>query len=195
MQIDGQTQINNQSTWAAAHDATGASTVNDSAAERHTAYVSMGYNISRAFFLFDTSTMTDSDAITSATFSIYITGVSDQDNDGQDYLVTAASSPASPTALSTADFDDVGSTAFSDTVDISNISTGQYTDWTLNASGRAAINKAGITKFSQREGHDMENSAVNVGPADTGATGTHCPRKCLGWRTACPVFEWCCDSD
>ena len=45
------------------------------------------------------------------------------------------------------------------------MSTGVYVDWTINATGLAAIVN-GITKFGFREGHDIINSAY-AGAYDT----------------------------
>ena len=88
------------------------------------------------------------------------------DNDGDDYIAVVSSNPTSNTSAAVGDFSLFGTTAYSNTIDLSSMSTGVYVDWTINATGLAAINTSGITKFGFREGHDIINSAY-AGAYDT----------------------------
>jgi hypothetical protein len=131
-----------------------------------------GYNsntrwvLSRAFFLFDTSSIPDTDSIDSATFSFYITGKENSDNDGEDFFNVIQTSPASNTDLVAGDFDQCGAvsnpTEGATRVDMGSLSTSAYNDWTLDATGRGWIDKSGITKLGLREGHDILNSTPSV---------------------------------
>lgn len=101
----------------------------------------------RGSFGFDTSSIPDGDTISSATFSLY---VNTKDNGlGEVGISLVSHTPASESALVSADFNTTtfGTTALATNLDTSAISTGQYNDWTLNASGIAHIDKTGNTIF------------------------------------------------
>lgn len=112
--------------------------------------------------LYDTSPLTSGATISSAIISLYKISVSDSNNDGKDYVNIYSSNPASNTDLVGDDFNDVGTTAFSSPIDLGSIEA-TYNDFTLNASGLSAISKTGISKFSVREGHDVENTTIGGG--------------------------------
>ena len=167
-------------TWATTHDALTGISVDMTTADA--VGVSCGetstpneFQIIRGFFLFDTSALPDGDNITSATFSFYVTAVSDQDNDAQGYANVYAATPASNTDLVTADYDQIGATAQSDgNVDLTGLGTGAYANWVLNATGRGSISKTGVTKFGLREGHDAENVEYAGGDnTNNRITGSH----------------------
>lgn len=168
--VDGYSYVLSAVSWADAHDALIGTAAADSDAS--TIWVLAGKDslgnwfIWRSFFLFDTSSITDTDTIDSAVFSVYAIAVADNaDNDGNDFLGVVTSSPATDTAIITADFDQVGSTEQHDTgerKDISGLSFSAYTDFTFNATGRGNVSKTGISKFALREGHDLLNDAVVV---------------------------------
>ncbi len=125
------------------------------------------YFIGRSFFTFDTSIIGSTQTISAAVFSQYQTGSnSDSDNDGNDYMVVVGSTPAATSTLVNDDYDQIGSSAYSDTIDIGSISSSVYNDFTFNATGTAAINKTGYTQIGAREGHDMINEAY-VGSNNT----------------------------
>ena len=174
------------SSWDDAHDATSGNADDSNATE---IVVRAGGNgsawiISRVVTLFDTSSIPDGDTISSATFSLYVNSTANNDNDGDDFIRVVQSSPASNTALVSGDYDGVGAvdnpTSGATEVDISGISTGTYTDWTLNATGLTWIDKTGITKLGLREGHDatdtpiasISNSGneINASPAEVSGT-------------------------
>ena len=104
----------------------------------------------RAIFLFDTSSIPDDAEIISAIFSLYGESKVDDLNVLPNINIYS-SNPAINTALVSGDFDSLGSTPFCDTpITYANWSITGYNDFTLNASGIAAISKTGITKFGVR---------------------------------------------
>jgi len=118
--------------------------------------------LSRMITLFDTSAIDDADEISSATYSLHGRTPTDNSFTATDWGVNVYSSaPASNTALAAGDFDSLGTTAYSDTaIVIGSWDTADYNDYTLNASGIAAISKTGITKLGAREStYDAPNSA------------------------------------
>jgi len=111
----------------------------------------------RGWFLFDTSSLTSSATISSAIISLYKYNSYDGDNDANGYtVIVSGKTPASNTALVLGDYDQVGSTALSNTIDTTIFATG-YNDYTLNATGLGEILKTGISYFATREGHDLNN--------------------------------------
>jgi len=121
--------------------------------------------LSRGIFLFDTSSIPDTDEISSATLSFYIgsksTAVPVSVN-------VVSSSPASDSALANGDYSNLGSTKFSSAVTVSGITTGAYIDFSLNASGVANIDKTGISKFGLRLEEDIDGSAPTWSSNDLG---------------------------
>lgn len=149
--------------WA---DARGAATANDDQSTAAAGWI-MVYDdgtdtyIGRNFYPFDTGAIPDTDTITAASLYFYATLVSNTDNDGNDYLVVTSDSQASNTSLSTADYDQLGSTAWSATQDITGLSTG-YLQMALNATGLANVSATGYTKLGVRIGQDMVNDTITA---------------------------------
>jgi hypothetical protein len=172
--VDGRVGHNSTSAvWATVHDATDGTFADDSTATQVTAVASGlsggNFYIMRPFYLFDTSTLSGK-SVTAATLRIYVAAKEDSDNDGDDWVNVVQSSPASNTALTTADYDQCGSvsnpTEGATRQDITGISTSAYLSFDLNATGLGWINTGGVTKLGLREGHDAINSAY------AGANGT-----------------------
>ena len=160
--------LDDNATWATAQGSSTADGNDDSdttlvLGARHNGSL---YRISRAIVLFDTSFIASSNAtVDAATLSLWFTTKNDGDNDAQAYFSIVSSTPASNTGISNNDYDQVGDsidnpTKNSDDVDITDITTGQYTNFTLNATGLGNVSKTGVSKFGVREGHDMEDVAV-----------------------------------
>ena len=131
----------------------------------------------RSIYLFDTSAIQDGASITAATFSLYVN--SKRDIFAQD-VGLVGSTPASNTALVASDYGQLGTTRYATDLDVGALTTSAYNDWTLNATGLAAISVTSTpTKFGVRYSGDIDNSAptastdyaeVNVNFADTAGT-------------------------
>lgn len=121
---------------------------------QYRAAVSSGWwALMRGFALFDTSPLPDGAAKESAILSLY--GYSKRDDSGTapEYNIYS-SNPASNTALVVGDYSKVGSTAFSAGIGQASINDAGYNDWDFNASGVAAVDTTGISKFSLRTNKD-----------------------------------------
>ena len=172
--------------WATSHDATASTNAYDNlgavviGCSMFTA--SNIVRFERFFALFSTGALGSGASVTAATLSVYPTSKSNGDNDGDDWLNVVQSSPASNTAITTADFNQCGAvsnpTEGATRIDLGLISTGAYCDWTLDATGRGWISTTGITKLGLREGHDCLNSAIadnttnTIDANDADAAGT-----------------------
>ena len=110
------------------------------------------YRISRFFVAFDTSSISDTDTIDSATLSYNSNDKSSTDSDS---VSVVAATPASPTTYVTGDFDQVGSTKLATDITIAAWSTSGYNDFALNASGLANVSKTGVSKFAFRLAKDI----------------------------------------
>lgn len=117
-------------------------------------------NISRIATLFDTSSIPDTDTISSATWSGYVTTVNDNFNAK---VVVIKTSPASNTGMTSGDYFRNSSvlgdgTKVATAVDLTGLSTGAYSDSALDATGIAAISKTGVSKFGFVIEADADNS-------------------------------------
>ncbi|MBA7701502.1 hypothetical protein ES703_110242 [subsurface metagenome] len=107
------------------------------------------WNLCRAYYLFDTSTLPGNCEILEAKLHIYITTKDDLLNILPDLNVFAAD-PLSNTQLVLADFSRVSSVPFSTAIPYNDIDTEAFAIFTLNEAGIAAISLTAITKFSVR---------------------------------------------
>ena len=167
--VDGRAYTTGQATWALAHDAATGDGAGDNEGGTGISMVESThqgglYEIIRAFLLFDTSAINDAETITAATLSVWGSFKTNTDNDGNDYVNVYTTTPASNTAITTADFDQIGTTEQATSIDYGSITADDtiYTNFTLNATGRGNISKTGITKFGMREGHDVLNDPIAV---------------------------------
>lgn len=110
----------------------------------------------RGHFLFDTSAIPDTDVVSSATFSL--DGAADKDNPFSLSINIYSTNPASNTAIAASDHQTVGTTAYATALAQSGLSDAAYNDWTLNATGLAAISLTGVTKFSEQYPEDAADS-------------------------------------
>lgn len=159
-------------TWVIIRDATSGTSANSTNTTmecvrlRFSASGANGWSImSRSFILFDTSALGVNAVITSATLRLY-GQLSHAGNITPEQAVGIyTTTPASDSALVAGDYDQVGTTAQSDTmINCSSWSTSGYNEFALNAAGLASINKTGITKFGTRGSGD----ATNTEPSTTG---------------------------
>ena len=121
--------------------------------------------IRRGIFLFDTSSIPNSTSIQSGSFSLYGVNKANTLNltDGHASLTLSAVSPASTSTLAASDYNiaNWGSTRFATDFSYAAYSITVYNDMALNASGLAAIDKAGITKLGTRLAVDFDNGTPN----------------------------------
>lgn len=156
--MDGNSQNSDASFATCRSAAAGNSTSASNASSNCQIAVDIGiYYVARNFHLFDTSALTASVTISAATYSVYDTGAGFANSDS-DSLHAVSSNPASNTALVDADFDQVGSTSFG-SISLASWTGSAYNGISLNASGLANISKTGVSKFGQRIGGDLNNSA------------------------------------
>ena len=156
--VDGEVGKNDSSDYTTTHDAATGTAVNDSSgviSVWNTICTTPVYYIYRGFLLFDTSSIPDTDTISSATFSAQGDAGGGTSNGDTDSIAVVASTPASNTALATADYDAVGTTQLSTGIGIGSISTAAYNDWVLNATGIANISTTGVSKFALRTTKDI----------------------------------------
>lgn len=115
--------------------------------------------ISRSIYLFDTNSLDDTIIITPSTLSLYA------GSKGDNISITPnmnlyASTPNTNTALIDSDYGQIDTTEFATTITFAGMTDTAYNDFTLNASGLAAIDVAGISKFGMRNAnYDVANSA------------------------------------
>lgn len=102
----------------------------------------------RSAVIFDTSSISSSTTIISAT--VKIRGYAKNDGPSLDINIYGAST-SSDSAVVAGDFSVIGSTPYCDTpISYTNWSTSGYNSFVLNTAGRNAINKGGVTKFGFR---------------------------------------------
>src|SRR5262245_9351173 len=110
--------------------------------------------IDRIAFLFDTSPLGAGQVVTSVTLSVWVIGKSA--NLVQVALHICASAPANNLAIGNCDYQTMGAVSFGNIPYTSFDGTDSaYSTVTLNASGLAAINLTGITKFGARVEWDL----------------------------------------
>ena len=127
--------------------------------------VSGTYYIYRTLMTFDTSIISAGDTITSATLSLYSTTINQQVEapyPSNPQIVSAT--PAANNNIVLGDFDQIGSTVFSDSAPTlaTFAATAAYHGFALNSSGIANINKGGISKFAVRGTNDLNNTAPSA---------------------------------
>jgi hypothetical protein len=116
--------------------------------------------LTRSIFLFDTSSIPDSNSIDDATLSIYGYDKTNSFSGDEPNINIYSSNPASNTALEAGDFDSLGETAFSTAITYTSFSTAGYNNFTLNASGIAAVSKTSVTKLGGRNAnYDVANTS------------------------------------
>ena len=121
------------------------------------------YIIRRGFFLFDTSSLTASATISAATLSLS-SNTGNNSNANSTSINIYATTPASNTALVSADYSQIGSTAQCDTsINISSLTSG-YNDFVLNSTGLGNISKTGVSKFG---GRIVERDVTSSAPTGT----------------------------
>ncbi len=167
--VDGMIYQSLNTNWPTIHDAVGSDAAIDNTATtmfgKIEARAAAGGNwnqIARSIHLFDTSALPDTDTITSATASYYGSSKDNNFSSNSFTFNVYSSNPASNTGLVPSDYSKLGGSAYSDTaISYSSWSTAAYNNFSLNATGLAAISKTGVTKLGGRE---ATYDGANVAP-------------------------------
>lgn len=147
--------------WATARDSAVGDYAGDADANTICAYFQISpYYCWRNIFLFDTSSITDTDVVSDAYLSFNAGAPGDAQST---YLCITQSNPTSNTSLGTGDFDQTrdslnGGTEGITRFALSSWSAGSYNDLTLNATGRGWVSLTGISKFGVTLALDMDNT-------------------------------------
>lgn len=116
--------------------------------DSHTTSNTWNY-LTRSICLFDTSAIGTDNNVDSAILSLYgvakVDGLSITPN-----VNIYSSAPATNTAVVAGDYDSLGSTEYSTSMSYASWTLSAYNDFTLNASGIAAVSKTSITKLGVR---------------------------------------------
>lgn len=179
---DGTALRHNEAVWGDCHDAASGTVAGAAGLFGYIlARISGGlYRIDRCFTLFDTSPLGAGASVSAGTLGAY--GEGKTAGAGRNYNVFSAN-PGSDTDIVLADYSQVGTTKYCDT-DISQAafqtgSPGTANTWVLNATGIAAINKSGISKFSIRE---VDKDVGDSAPADDVYVDMHFADKGVGYE-------------
>lgn len=114
------------------------------------------YSVIRYLLNFDTSGLGSTSTVTAATLSVkpFLVSI----NTESDFVRVVTNSGASSNNYSTSDFSSFGTTGQASDINVSSLSAGTYTDFTLNATGLSNVSKTGISKFALRAGMDVNNT-------------------------------------
>ena len=161
---DGWVQKKNSPNWDITHDAASGSKVDYTLGSTFLARAGItsdgDYIITRGFLPFDTSSLPDTASISAAVLDLYITGLENGDNDGDDFIVVVQAAQSSTSSLVLDDYDQCGavnspnegSSRYDVTTDFVDDA---YNSLILNLTGLGWISTTGWTKLGLREGHDV----------------------------------------
>lgn len=117
--------------------------------------------IRRGFLPFDTSALPDGDTIDSATLSVwgYVASNNATTNSAYSWVNVVQTSQSNTSSLATADYDTCGAVnnpteGATRKLYSSMPGTAEYISWTLDATGKGWVEKAGVTKLGLRDGSD-----------------------------------------
>lgn len=178
--VDGKSS-NTNATWSTCRDAATGSVATDSDSSSYLAFASTGYEINRGFFLFDTSSLNDNATKDSATFSLYRNDVQTFQNVNTTDIDLVTSTPASNTAITTADYDQIGSSVLGSFA-MASTSNGSYFDITV--SDLSTVSLTGISKYAVRNSRDTDNSAPTSSNQISGNyadNGTNIPKLVVNY--------------
>lgn len=165
---DGTILSQKVSSWSDAHDASAGEVIdiNGAGIDAYTDLFDNKYNVTRSFFLFDTSALPDNAQISSVKFGVHATLTHNNDNDSSAYMGLYQGLQNPETILSLGDFDLCGDkisnpTSGAANIDLDAISAGSYFTFNFNSIGRTWISKDGYTPLCIREGHDAVNDPIS----------------------------------
>jgi len=121
---------------------------------------SNNYMIGRTFLPFDTSGLPDNATIDSVSLNFYVYQKTIEDNDSQAYIAVVPTSQASPFELTKEDYSRCEASNIFYKKPLKEIS-GSLQQWELDGNINNYISKTGITLLGLREGHDIENRAID----------------------------------
>lgn len=119
--------------------------------------------LGRSFFPIDTSGIDNGATISAASLFVYWEDLLCQDDDAEAYFAVVETSQASTSSLGTGDYDECGDAVDNPTLGsaeydmTADLSSNQYNELELNATGIGWIDDEGTTKLGVREGHDIED--------------------------------------
>lgn len=153
--FDGWASRSSSSTWASLISSAGNNS-NDSQSQSSAIEIqasssgSLWFALLRSIYLFDTSSISDSADLITATLSLR--GVSKFQPIGSidPDINIYSSNPSNNTSVSNSDYSTLGTTAFSSAITYAGFSTSGYNDFLLNTNGLGNINLSGISKFGAR---------------------------------------------
>ncbi len=183
---DGYLQKQTNSSWAATLAATPTADVSSTSIKVASGYYNNYYFVDRGCLNFDTSALTSAANISSAVVSLYVYSV---DNSGAFSACVYDFNPANTDNIATSDWDNFGSSAFSDSIDINSLSPSAYNDFTLNASGKGNINKTGVSSFGMKTSNDSgeQPSNVNRFSARSGDNASNKPKLVITYSTTTKI--------
>ena len=134
--------------------------------------------IARSFCPFLTSGLGAGSTVTAATLSLWLSSFGNGDDDAYDYVTIVQTNQADqtdPLTLTTADYDQCGDSVddptegidSGDRLGMTGQATGEYKDFSLNATGMGWINVTGYTLLGVREGHDTADEEFTLGAGYT----------------------------
>lgn len=171
-ELDGYIHITNAAgaSWNAMRTAASGTAVEDSGSDGQ-AQISADTNVdkwdnfSRFFAIIDTSRIEGEDAIASATVTVTVSATANADFSGE--LTLVAFTPADDSSIVTDDFNNFGTTKLSNTLPtLAGKVQNDEIVFTLNATGRAYINKAGNTNLGVLMESDRSDTEPVWGSAE-----------------------------
>ncbi len=157
--------------WNTTHDATtGSGTVTFGLRVNVNTNSSNYYTIHRVFAPVNTSALDDGCFVTDATWNVYGESLTNEDDDGDDFIRIVHTDQPDPTTRTTADYNNCGATnnpeAGANDIDFGSLNGADWNVFTLNDAGKSWVSVDGYTLLGMREGHDVIDS-VFAGPNKT----------------------------
>lgn len=164
---DGTILSAHETSWSAAQGASVGNAIDTAGGgiDAFTDLFDSKYNVTRAFFVFDTSALPDNAEITNVTAHVHATLTHNDDNDANAYLGLYQGFQNPLTTLTLDDFELCGDLGTNPTrgasIDIDDISIGNYFTFDLNNDGKSWISRDGYTTLCVRDGHDAANDPIS----------------------------------
>lgn len=154
------------SSWSTCISQSSGTAVSGATAESITSpqgeYSSSSYNIARANLPFDTSDLPDNAVITGANLGLYYHSKLDTETSNPADIAIVNSTVSNPSSITTADYNNFGTTRLASDVDISTLNHSAYTVFSLNSSGLSEINKTGYTQLGVRATNELDQTSAPV---------------------------------